>query len=76
VATKGKVAAIAIAAVCAGLLYLGRRASIRRITLILRTRFRRSRPLSNSADFSSLPKGYSGGISTDRIDVLAQILKR
>jgi hypothetical protein len=27
-------------------------------------------------DFHSLPKGYAGGISTDRIDVLSQILKR
>ena len=27
-------------------------------------------------DFRRLPKGYAGGISTDRIDVLSQILKR
>jgi glycerophosphoryl diester phosphodiesterase len=27
-------------------------------------------------DFRRLPKGYAGGISTDRIEVLAQILKR
>ena len=35
-----------------------------------------STSIDSMKDFRSLPKGYAGGISTDRIDVLAQILKR
>jgi glycerophosphoryl diester phosphodiesterase len=35
-----------------------------------------STSIDSMQDFRSLPKGYAGGISTDRIDVLAQILKR
>jgi glycerophosphoryl diester phosphodiesterase len=35
-----------------------------------------STSIDSMADFRSLPKDYAGGISTDRIDVLAQILKR
>lgn len=35
-----------------------------------------STSIDSMEDFRSLPKGYAGGISTDRIDVLAQILKR
>jgi glycerophosphoryl diester phosphodiesterase len=35
-----------------------------------------STSIDSMQDFRSLPKGYSGGISTDRMDVLAQILKR
>lgn len=35
-----------------------------------------STSIDSMEDFHSLPKGYAGGISTDRIDVLSQILKR
>lgn len=35
-----------------------------------------STSIDSMKDFRRLPKGYAGGISTDRIDVLAQILKR
>lgn len=35
-----------------------------------------STSIDSMEDFHRLPKGYAGGISTDRIDVLSQILKR